>query len=146
MTTRQEQALTVFASGLNCAQSVVTVYSEVLGFDDALAADLSIGFGGGMGRLQQTCGAMSGAIMVLSLYNSAKYPEAKERKERAYEMVREFNSRFTAMHGASDCRTLLGVDLMTDEGHAQMKEQNLNKTVCQQCVRHAVEIVDDMIK
>lgn len=70
MNTTKDKAIQSFQSGMNCAQAVVTAYADRLKFDPDLAAGLSCGFGGGMGRLQQTCGALTGAFMVLGIHNS----------------------------------------------------------------------------
>ncbi|HLP17247.1 MAG TPA: C-GCAxxG-C-C family protein [Bacteroidota bacterium] len=146
MSSRQEQAIATFQSGANCAQSVVTTYAQALGFDAGLAENLALGFGGGMGRLQNTCGAVTGAFMVLGIYNADKYDELKERKQKTAEMVQAFNARFTEMHGSTQCRTLLGVDLMTEEGREQLHTGGLHVTVCEQCIAHAVDILDEMLK
>ena len=73
MNTTKDKAIQSFQSGMNCAQAVVTAYADRLKFDPDLAAGLSCGFGGGMGRLQQTCGALTGAFMVLGIHNSRLY-------------------------------------------------------------------------
>ncbi|MGE5314989.1 MAG: C-GCAxxG-C-C family protein [Acidobacteriota bacterium] len=141
----QEQALESFTSGLNCAQSVITSYAERFGFDEALAADIACAFGGGMGRLQKTCGAVTGAFMALSIYNAGVSADAKERKEKTYQMVQAFNRRFTEMHGTTQCRSLLGCDLNTEMGREYAKTHNLTESVCRKCVLHAVQIVDELI-
>ena len=64
MKSKEEIAIEKFRSGLNCAQSVVVAFVNYFGYDAKHAMDLSIGFGGGIGRLQKTCGAISGAVMV----------------------------------------------------------------------------------
>jgi C_GCAxxG_C_C family probable redox protein len=143
---REEKALRSFRNGLNCAQSVLSAYTEELKFDSALALSLSCGFGGGMGRLQQTCGAVTGAFMVLGIYNCRKYTDNKERKDKTYGMVQEFNSRFQALHGATDCRTLLGCDLRTEEGQQRLKEHALHDTICEACIRDAVKLSDELMQ
>lgn len=65
----EEKAIVSFKAGLNCAQAVLTAYADDLSFDNNLALSVSCGFGGGMGRLQQTCGAVTGSFMVLGIYN-----------------------------------------------------------------------------
>lgn len=72
MKTKAEKAIAYFNSGLNCAQSVFTAYAEEFNIDPELAISISCGFGGGMGRLQETCGAVTGAFMVLGMHNCQK--------------------------------------------------------------------------
>lgn len=141
---KEEKALLAFRNGLNCAQAVVSAYTEELKFDPGLALSLSCGFGGGMGRLQLTCGAVTGAFMVFGIYNCRKYTDNKERKDKTYGMIREFSSRFEKLHGATDCRTLLGCDLRTEEGQQYLKEHALHDTLCEACIRDALMLADEL--
>lgn len=144
--TRTDKALTVFRSGLNCAQSVLEAYSEELNFDNELAIRLSCGFGGGMGRLQKTCGALTGSYMVLGIYNSKKFSDNKDRKDATYSMVRQLTHEFESINKCSDCRTLLGCDLQTEEGQLYAKQNNLFDTLCEKYIVDSVNIVGKMIK
>lgn len=145
MKSPQEKALASHAAGLNCAQSVVTAYAETLHFDETLAEHIAVGFGSGMGRLQETCGAVTGAFMVISIWNSESTPETSERKEKTYAMVQEFSERFTALHGTKSCRLLLGCDMKTDEGRDYYKKNNLGDTVCNRCIADSTTILDGLI-
>jgi len=142
----EEQAIKTFRSGFNCAQAVLTAYSEKLGFDNKLALSVSCGFGGGMGRLQETCGAVTGAFMVLGIYNSGKYTENKDRKEKSYAMVREFNQKFTSIYETTSCKELLGCDLNTSEGQQFAKEHNVHETICERCISDAVNILEGLMR
>lgn len=144
-TEKEEKAIRSFRDGLNCAQAVVSAYSQELKFEPALALSLSCGFGGGMGRLQQTCGAVTGSFMVLGIYNCQKYTDNKERKDKTYGMIQEFSDRFQSLHGATDCRTLLGCDLRTEEGQRHLKEHHLHEVICEDCIRDALKITDGLI-
>ncbi len=146
MTPNEEKALAAHAAGLNCAQSVVTTYAGALNFDEDLAERISTGFGGGMGRLQETCGAVTGGFMIVSIVNSQRYPDIVERKNKTYAMVQDFNRRFAAIHGTNNCRQLLGCDLNTEEGRDDYKQRNLSESVCNRCIADAVRIVDELIK
>ena len=146
MNTTEEKAIQSFRSGLNCAQSVITAYADRLKYDANQAARLSCGFGGGMGRLQQTCGALTGSFMVLGMYYSQRIPDQVERKEITYAAVRKLHSDFKLKCGAADCRTLLGCDLQTEEGMRFHKETNQSKTICEKCIAAAVELLDEMMK
>lgn len=142
---KEETALEAFRSGLNCAQSVVKSYAESSGADENALLGISTGFGGGMARLQHTCGAVTGAFMVLGMVNSGRYTDRKEIKDTTYAMIREFNTKFLASHGSTDCRTLLGCDLNTEEGQAYMKQFKLSETICEKCVVTAVSILNEQL-
>jgi C_GCAxxG_C_C family probable redox protein len=145
MTATQEKALASHAAGLNCAQAVVTAYADTLGFDESLAESIAVGFGSGMGRLQETCGAVTGGFMAISIRTSQQLADKAERKAKAYELVQEFNERFTAIHGTKSCRLLLGCDMKTEEGREFYKKNNLSATVCDRCIADSVAIVDALI-
>jgi C_GCAxxG_C_C family probable redox protein len=140
-----EKALESFRSGLNCAQAVFSAYSEKLGFDYDLAVSVSCGFGGGMGRQQGTCGAVTGAYMALGVHNCNKIAGNNERKAHTYAMVQEFSKRFRALHGATDCIDLLKCEIKTQEGHDHAKALNLFETVCEKCITNAISIVDELV-
>lgn len=145
MNTTKDIAIQSFRSGMNCAQSVVTAYADLLKFDPDLAAGLSCGFGGGMGRLQQTCGALTGAFMVLGIHNSRLFSDRVELKNRTYTQVREINEKFAQSQGATDCRSLLGCDLQTDEGMQYHKDTQQSKTICEKCIAASIEILDEIV-
>jgi C_GCAxxG_C_C family probable redox protein len=146
MKSKQDKAISSFRSGLNCAQSVVTAYSDSLNFDKNLALGISCGFGGGMGRLQETCGAATGSFMVLGIYNCNLYSDNKERKEKTYAMVQKFSKEFKAIHGVMDCKSLLNCDLKTEEGHRFAVENKLFDTICEKCITDSIGIIDGLIE
>ncbi len=139
------KAINSFQSGYNCAQSVVATYANELGFDESFASAISVGFGGGMGRMQEKCGAVTGAFMVIGLYNSKKFEDNQVRKMETYAMVQKFDERFSAVHGATNCMSLLNCDIRTEEGHNRAKEQNLFAHVCEKCLATSVKIVDELL-
>src|SRR5512136_2495361 len=100
---RKELAIERFRGDYNCAQSVFSVFASEFGLDEKDAFRIALPFGGGMGRLQKTCGAMTGAVMVIGLIWGAKEPENDEAKEKVHRIVREFAARFESLHGATDC-------------------------------------------
>ena len=140
------RALDCFNSGMNCAQAVLAAFSDDLNFDNLLAMQISSGFGGGMGRLQGTCGAVTGAFMVLGIYTSGKYSDIDERKDLLNVYIQELNARFTAIHSTSNCAKLLGIDLKTPEGRQTMQDQNLSQRICCKCISDSVDILADIIK
>jgi C_GCAxxG_C_C family probable redox protein len=142
----EEKAIRTFRSGLNCAQAVITAYSEEMKFDNNLALSVSVGFGGGMGRLQKTCGAVTGSFMVLGIHNCKKLSDNKDRKEATYSMIQKFSQEFKLINGTTDCLELLKCDLKTEEGNIFAKENNLFGTVCEKCISDSVRTINKLIR
>ncbi|MCK9640704.1 MAG: C-GCAxxG-C-C family protein [Prolixibacteraceae bacterium] len=115
-------AINYFKSGYNCAQSVVLAFKDDLGFDENLASEISVGFGGGMGRLQEKCGAVTGAFMVMGLYSSKLYQDNVSRKNHSYAMIQQFDQKFKSIHHTTQCIELLKCDLRSENGHAYCGE------------------------
>jgi len=146
MKSTEEKAITSFKAGLNCAQAVLTAYSDKLKFDNDLALTVSCGFGGGMGRLQETCGAVTGSYMVLGIYNGGRFSDNKDRKEETYSMIQKFNEKFKQINGTTDCISLLKIDLKTEEGQRYAKENNLFETICEKCISDSIRIVEELVE
>jgi C_GCAxxG_C_C family probable redox protein len=146
MEQKEQKAVESFKSGLNCAQAVLTAYSDDLGFDKSLASMISCGFGGGMGRLQETCGAVTGSFMVLGIHYCKKYTDNKDRKEKTYAAIQSFDRKFKSIYNTTSCKTLLNCDLKTEEGQKFHKEQNQGELICSKCIADAVRIVNELIE
>lgn len=146
METKEEKAIRTFRSGLNCAQAVLTCYSDIFEFDFDFALNISAGFGGGMGRLQETCGAVTGSYMVMGIVNGKKYSDNATKKEVTYKMIQSFSEKFTSFNGSTDCRSLLKCDLRTEEGHRYAVENNLFGTTCEKCILDSVRILDEILE
>jgi C_GCAxxG_C_C family probable redox protein len=146
MNTKTERAIANFQGGFNCAQAVFTAYSEELNFDKEMALNISCGFGGGMGRMQEKCGAVTGAFMALSIYSGMKYPNNIDKKEKSYPLIREFNEQFKLLNKSTQCKEILNCDIQDPEGHKYAVENNLFGTICRKCVIDAISIVDTIIK
>lgn len=125
--TEEEIAISNFNTGLNCAQAVLSAYADTLNFDKDIALSIACGFGGGMGRLQETCGACTGSFMVLGIFICSKYKDNRERKEKTYAMIMDFSQRFRAIYGTTDCSDLLKCDLKTEAGRKYIKDHHLMK-------------------
>ena len=142
-TGRSDEAAHSFEGDLNCCQAVFSALAPGLGLDEGTALRIATPFGGGMGRLGEVCGAVTGAFMAIGLREGD--PEAnRAAKERAYEAVRRFSERFITLHGSIRCRELLGCDIGTEEGMAEAKEKGLFTTLCAELVRDAVKIVEEL--
>jgi C_GCAxxG_C_C family probable redox protein len=141
---RIETAVARFAEGFNCSQAVFSAYADDFGLDEEAALRIAAGFGGGMGRMAETCGAVTGAMMVLGLRHGGNTPD-REVKERVYAKIREFADRFKARNGSLLCRDLLGCDISTPEGCEAASKRGLFTTKCPQCVQEAAEILEEML-
>lgn len=144
MVQREDKAAEFFKSGMNCAQSVLTAFSEELLLNTDDAAKVASAFGGGMGRLQEKCGAVTGAFIVIGMYCSNRFTDAKERKEKTNLLVQEFNAKFNDSCGSTICRELMGCDLNTEEGKRYSEEKNLRENVCLPCVRTSVKLLNEI--
>lgn len=105
----RNKAVENFTGGFNCAQSVFAVFAEMAGIDRNTALKISQGFGGGMGRQREVCGAVSGMILALSSFEGTENPSDKETKDRLYQTVQELCQKFRQKNGSIVCRELLGL-------------------------------------
>jgi len=126
---------------LNCTQSVLLSYACELNLDEMTALKISAGFGGGM-AMAETCGAVTGAYMVLGLKAQGRGKTIQDIKTETKAAVKKFNELFLAKHGSLKCKKLLGVNISTPEGSAEANEKNLFNTVCAELVGSAAEILE----
>ena len=138
-----QDAVSVFESGFNCAQAIVRTYGPEYGLSALDALKVSCGFGGGM-RRGDTCGAVTGALMVLGLRYGPKDVSNVSAKNNVYSKVTNFCRHFEARCESIICRELLGCDVSTEEGMKKARENNLFKTVCPKMVQTAAEILEEM--
>lgn len=101
---RAQQARKYFESGYNCAQSVFLAFRDVTGLDEELAAKFSAPFGGGMGRLREVCGTVSGMSMVAGFLYPNTRPNDMPSKKRTYAAVQDLAEKFRAENGSIVCR------------------------------------------
>ncbi len=144
--TNADRALDLFARQYNCAQAVFAACGLGAGLDEQCCLALAAPFGGGLGRLGETCGAVSGALLALGLREGAPAATTPtpESKAALYARVGEFIAHFKARHGSIVCRDLLGCDISTPEGREQAQTRNLHQTLCRELVRSAAEILAAM--
>ncbi len=140
-----EAATTAFSEHFNCSQAVLSAYAAELGLDRTAALRLATAFGGGMGRLAVTCGAVTGAFMVIGLKYGMVSAAEQTAKEKTYSLVQEFARQFKERYGALDCRNLLGCDLSAPGGLETAREKDLFYTRCPHLIRTATEILDQMV-
>ena len=110
-TARQQAATNYFLQGFNCCQSVLLAFSDILNADPETLKTIASGFGGGMGRLREVCGAFSGMVMMAGFLSPAADPSVKEDRTKNYALVQQFAEKFKELNGGSIvCRELLGLD------------------------------------
>lgn len=143
---RPEAARSLFSDGYNCAQAIAAAFCSTVGMDQDTALKISCGFGAGMGRSQEVCGAVGGSILILGLRYGRGEGQDKSRTETTYQKTRELIERFQERQGSPVCRDLLnGCDLRTPEGQHQFREEGLYNRVCLQCVSTAADILEDIL-
>ena len=140
--TKQMIAQESFNSGFNCAQSVLKAFSDDLGIDEIQAINMASGFGAGMGRLQKTCGAVTGAFMVIGLSNNLSIQLAENRNDLTIQMIQDFENQFIKKHGTTQCKDLIECDLNSEEGQTKFREQNIKEHICSKCIQSAVTILE----
>ena len=145
--TRAELAKEYFSNGYACSQAVALAFKDVLGLSEEQIASLTLGFGGGIGRLRLTCGAVSGMVFVVGgVFSNA---EDKENKLKVYEHVRNVCDKFKAETGSLVCAELLaGVGLNAEIGGTPEKRtaEYYKKRPCAEIVYLATDIVDKYIE
>ena len=115
------------------------------GLDRDTALKVAAAFGGGLARLGETCGALTGGMMVLGLRFGKSRPDDDPARERTYALTREFVSRFRERHGAALCRELIGCDITTPEGYQSARDRQLFTALCPKYVRSAVELLEELL-
>jgi C_GCAxxG_C_C family probable redox protein len=144
---RQERALKYFRNKFNCSQAVLTVFGSEYEISENDCLKIACAFGGGMGRQQFTCGAVTGALMVLGLKYGKSLNDSEEKKELTYSKTREFFTEFKKLHGSTVCRDLLnGLDINDPEDHKKIIEQKLFDIQCEKYVADAVTITGKIMK
>lgn len=142
---RSEKALRFYSEGFNCAQSVIVSFADIMHIDEETALRLASGFGGGMGRMQGTCGAVTGAFMVIG-YLRGKYKQGDdEAKEITNQLIQEFSKQFVEINGTINCKALINFDLNTLEGREQANKADVFNKKCSLFVKEAVKLLEKII-
>lgn len=140
--------------GYNCCQAVVLAYNDVFGLDDVTAASLSSGFGGGMGRMREVCGSVSGMVMLCGLLEPSTDPSDKSGRTRNYALVQEVANGFRSLNGSIVCRELLGLAPQSADGSLNLQEspepsdrtpEYYRKRPCEELVGISARIIGEKI-
>ena len=146
MTKHEELAAEYFQRGYNCSQAVLLAFSDLTGMDEKTAAALSSSFGGGMGRLREVCGAVSGAFMVAGILWGGYGPEDREAKAAHYSLIQSLAARFREENGSIICRELLGLPGASEPVPEARTADFYHHRPCGEYVRMAARIIDEELK
>ena len=141
----QSKALKNFDNGYSCSQSVLEVFCKKYSLDRNIALKLSDSFSGGMGGMALTCGAVTGAFMVIGLKYGRITAEDLESKAKTGNIVQEFTKLFKAKHKSIICKELLNCDISIESEKLYAKENDLFKKLCSQYVADAVTILEKLL-
>ncbi len=140
--TRREMAERLFVDGYNCTQALVLAFEDVLDIDRDTLLKISSSFGGGMGRLREVCGAVSGMFMVAGLLRGYTTPGDLEAKKEHYALIQRLAAKFREKRGSIVCRELLGAKLATTSPTPDERTPEYYKTrPCARIVGDCAEIV-----
>ena len=116
-----------------------------MGLERDLALRVAGAFGGGMARMGETCGAVTGALMVIGLKHGMTQAKDEEARDKTYKLAQELATRFKDRHRSIICRELLGYDLSSPEGRKAAHDKGLFSTLCPELVRDAAEIAEEIL-
>ncbi len=143
---RRERAMQNFADGYNCAQAVVLAYSDIVEIDPRQLATISAPLGGGMGRLREVCGAVSGMFMVSGFIHNNYDPKDRGAKIATYQTVQSLAEGFRELNGSIICRELLGLSVKQQIPIPEERtEAYYKKRPCKELVGIAAELVGEAI-
>ncbi|MBO4935397.1 MAG: C_GCAxxG_C_C family protein [Alistipes sp.] len=144
---RALRAKEFFREGYNCAQSVALAYADITALDEQMVATITASYGGGMGRLREVCGAVSGMAFLASFISPCPTKDNAEAKKANYALVQEFAEAFRKQNGAIVCRTLLGLDRPKDEPTPSARTaEYYKKRPCADLVYDAALIVGNYLQ
>ena len=138
-------AVELFTKGYNCAQAVAAAFGDVTGLDEKTAARMASCFGGGMGRMREVCGAVSGMLLVAGLLYGYDDPGATKEKQALYAQVQAMAGQFREEMGSIICRDLLENPL-SDPNPTPRTEQFYKDRPCARMVAAAARIMEDFIE
>ncbi len=143
---RAERAKALFNEGYNCAQSVALAYADITPLDEQMVATVTASFGGGLGRLREVCGAVSGMAFVASFISPCPTATDAIAKKQNYALVQEFAEKFRQQNGSIVCRSLLGLDRPKDDPTPSPRtEEYYKKRPCAEYVYDAALIVGEYL-
>lgn len=146
---RAQRADEYFKAGYNCAQAVVMAYNDIMGMDLEMVAKLAAPFGGGMGRMREVCGTVSGMTMLAGYIQPSADPKNLEERKNNYALVQHFAEQFRNENGDIVCRRLLGLEPMVERNETAMPSERTpeyyKKRPCSEYVECAARIVGEYL-
>jgi C_GCAxxG_C_C family probable redox protein len=140
-----QRAVDKFKAGCACSQAVFASYSPKYQLSTDNALKISSGFAGGM-RTGDTCGAVTGAYMVLGLAKAGADCDSMQGRQRVYAAIMDFNAHFKEKNKSLICRELLGCDMGTPQGKKEAEEKGLFTTLCPKFVEDAALILEQILQ
>ena len=145
--TRREAAMENFKKGYNCSQSIVLAFADLLPVDRTMLLRMASSFGGGMGRLREVCGSVTGMFMIAGLLYGYDGPETGQVKADHYAGIQELAHRFEEKHGTIVCREMLGLSVRHDVPVPEARTtEYYKKRPCAEIIGDAAEILEQYIK
>lgn len=144
--TRKEKAMQSFLNGYNCSQCMILAFEDLITIDIPTALKIASPFGGGMGRLREVCGSVSGMFMVLGYIKGYNEPEDYEGKKALYEHIQELAHRYETVNGSIICRDLLGLTVKKEDAAPEKRtEEYYQKRPCAEKIGSAAEILEQYL-
>ena len=141
-----DKARELFNDGYNCSQAVFGAFAEDAGLDMKTALRFASPFGGGMGRMREVCGGVSGMVMVLGLFYVYDEPDDAQAKKELYSYVRALAEKFKESEGSIICRELLaGVKTQPGPNPEDRNTADYKKRPCPELVAYAAQLVEDFL-
>lgn len=144
---RKEMAINYFYEGYNCTQALVLAFEDMFPLSREELLKMVSPFGGGMGRLREVCGSVSGMFFVLGTLYGYNDPKDKDAKANTYSKVQELAKTFEEKNGSIVCRELLGLNVKREEPIPEERTREYyKKRPCPELIGMAAEIIDEFIK
>lgn len=145
---RAQRAMKLFLEGYNCSQAVVLAFADMIDMDQSMLLKLSSSFGGGMGRLREVCGSVSGMFIVAGVLYGYDEPKAPEKKAEHYTRIQELAAAFREQNGSIVCRELLGLDKKGPDSPIPeaRTEEYYKKRPCKELIGMSAAILENYIK
>jgi C_GCAxxG_C_C family probable redox protein len=143
---KAEKAKKQFEEGFSCALAVLSTYSDRFGLEKESALRIACGFGGGIGRTGRTCGAVTGAVMVIGLKHGQVDVTDEEARQKTHKLAKKFIDKFTALHGSIECRELIGYDLSNSAELKLARENKVFEDRCPDFVYDSACILEDVLQ
>lgn len=140
-----EKVSSCLDQGFTCSQVIPLTYGPELGLDCETALKISAALGAGMSRTGSICGAVSSAVLVLSLRHGHSKAGDKQGRENIYSLVKDYINEFTTLHGSVNCTDLLGYDISTADGLTQAREKSIFASICPKFIIDAAKIMEQFL-